>query len=44
MIGNGSAELQGVLKVAVYRSGPRRRQWSSMVDVRQRLPIYLAFF
>jgi hypothetical protein len=43
MIGNGSAELQGVLKVAVYRSGPRRRQWS-LVDVRQRLPIYLAFF
>jgi hypothetical protein len=27
MIGNGSAELQGVLKAAGYRSGPQRRQW-----------------
>jgi hypothetical protein len=28
MIEKGSAELQGMLKAAVYRSGRRRRQWA----------------
>ena len=27
MIGKSSADLQGMLKAAGYRSGPRRRQW-----------------